>query len=931
MAKSSALLSELRGAVTYWFQSKRTPARTTTTTKTTAYQDDDNDVNVDDDDDEFQLLTQSICNILEHGFKQSALVGDALQRLIDDFEFLRVTEQMQHHRHHQQHLGDALHLTSRSAGDFLREWVTRCLHSRCLSQCLQSLVADKELLDCYYQRSVAFLCQSRYATALFVCLTAIQLNQYSLLSQLDTQLLTQQLQHRRTSSQPNFSISPRLHVVREEEGDEAKRKRALKSRRLQRPVAKFRRVKSLPQLDTHMLSSGQGWRGNRASQGSRTERQEEEAKRRRQTYSSPCARWLSPGADDRIAPNDLLPSTSACSRRSQLSSDSSQLSSSNDGYKSHTSSSNSSGSGSGSSITMTPTPPRIQLINCDEIEIWTDQGAAATPTTTTPTEIPQADKGRRPHAAKRGSPLNNFLTNLFGSPPIYTSWYRTGVGCDAKSMEVVNCAESVLDTFLPVNGKKLRTRRTQSLFEDAAVSMLDYTTPAAAAEMAALPPTTSSRPLDIVASSVGDGADVVGAGSNTTANSTSWSLSSESNSKLDNQSLAAFLQMSRYTHNNTDLEKENAHFRISEACITAIEHVKWTRQDARRTLPPNEASNAVMQSETLAQLPYAEQVNASDAIESHTAEAVGLQLISKFNDQQLPKLSELKWLVSEEDAPQQLLPMPKSPATDQQSGMTRGTKTWAPPRQQIIFTEHPAASRSELLTRQNYRCAGCGMRVSKQFVHHFRYCSYLGKYMCTGCHRQQISAIPAKILQAWDFRCYPVSVFAYRLIEQMYAFPLFHVPDLNAQLYGKHKALAIARRRRVQLQFIKEFIRACRFAVKEQSFFDAIPPHITNEPDIWSMSDFVDVQNNSMTRSIEELIALSEQHVQNCVLCTGRAFVCEYCDNAKLLYPWQRKVQRCLQCGACAHQSCWRARRESCQRCQRLNSRQQLEAAKSKS
>lgn len=32
------------------------------------------------------------------------------------------------------------------------------------------------------------------------------------------------------------------------------------------------------------------------------------------------------------------------------------------------------------------------------------------------------------------------------------------------------------------------------------------------------------------------------------------------------------------------------------------------------------------------------------------------------------------------------------------------------------------------------------------------------------------------------------------------------------------------------------------------------------------MCDFVDVHNSSMSRSIKEVIALSEQHVQNCVV-----------------------------------------------------------------
>lgn len=211
-------------------------------------------------------------------------------------------------------------------------------------------------------------------------------------------------------------------------------------------------------------------------------------------------------------------------------------------------------------------------------------------------------------------------------------------------------------------------------------------------------------------------------------------------------------------------------------------------------------------------MPYAEQIPGG-GMQNHSAEAVGLQLISRFSEQQLPRLGHLKWLVSEQEAPQQLLPLPTPKQDHEQASLTRGTSSWAPPRQQIIFTEHPSESRSKVLQKQNHRCAGCGMRVAKHLQQHFRYCTYLGKYLCTGCHRNQISAIPARILRSWDFRCYPVCSFAYRLIEQMYAFPLFHVPDLNSQLY-KHKELAKARKRRLQLQAVKGFIANCRFATR---------------------------------------------------------------------------------------------------------------------
>ncbi|XP_068157600.1 run domain Beclin-1-interacting and cysteine-rich domain-containing protein [Drosophila tropicalis] len=797
------LLTELRRVTNYWFQAKSQEC--------------------------FELLIQICTQILEHGLAEKNEEPDT-DHLINDFEFLLASQQ-------KVSTGPTLvHGKCQSRREFFHSWITRCLQARCLVECLQNLVADNELMECYYQRANAFLHQPGPSTTLFVCLLAIQLNQKNLLSQLER---NKQLRHRRTSSQPNFSISPRLKVVLEEEHQQPQ---AVQEQPPVRNQRFLRRLKSLPNL-LH-------------------DEEDQRAKcRRSQTFS--IAR-----TKDTI--DSIGPSTSAGSYQST----------------STTISTSSRASSSSSS------PTRIEIIDCDDIKIWTDQS------TTPHADIP-VESEKEAISLKHSSPLNNFLSNLFGSHNKYTTWFQRGLGED--NIQHQGAGDSVLDTFLPVNGRKLQMKQT--LFEG--VSMLHE----AAAAAAAPPPimltttTATSEPLDILGQP-----NLLHC---TESNSSSYCsmASGSNNSNMDEQSLATFLQFSQYAHNNTELEKENNHFRISEACIQAIEQMKWTKTSipSGHCMEPRASSSSYSN------------------IRQSSAEAVGLQLISRFNNQHLPKVGHLKWLVLDQDTPQQLLPMPKLSSCSGAS-LQRGTKTWAPPRQQIIFTEHPPLSRSELLQLQNYRCAGCGMHVERQYQHHFRYCTYLGKYLCTGCHRQQISAIPSKILQSWDFRCYPVSTFAYRLIEQMYSFPLFNVQDLNPQLYG-HSQLTLAFRRRVQLRAVKRFIEQCRFATREQTFFNVIPEHLTqNCVDLWSMCDLVDVRNGSMTRSIEELIELSEKHVYNCVLCTGRAFVCEHCRSNNLIYPWHRKIRQCGECGIYWHQSCWKLHKRihphvQCTRCSRWESK----------
>lgn len=67
---------------------------------------------------------------------------------------------------------------------------------------------------------------------------------------------------------------------------------------------------------------------------------------------------------------------------------------------------------------------------------------------------------------------------------------------------------------------------------------------------------------------------------------------------------------------------------------------------------------------------------------------------------------------------------------------------------------------------------------------------------------------------SWDFKSYPVSVFSYRLLDQMYTYPLFYVPDLNPALYINNKMLLSALKKRVHLRFVNDFVKTCRFAVR---------------------------------------------------------------------------------------------------------------------
>uniref|UniRef100_A0A3B3YVC6 RUN domain-containing protein n=1 Tax=Poecilia mexicana TaxID=48701 RepID=A0A3B3YVC6_9TELE len=452
-----------------------------------------------------------------------------------------------------------------------------------------------------------------------------------------------------------------------------------------------------------------------------------------------------------------------------------------------------------------------------------------------------------------------------------------------------------------------------------------------------------------------------------------------------------------------DLEKENAHFSISESLIAAIELMKYNmlrqeedgeeegdsdseiqqlkqkirlrRQQIRRSrLPPFTTSQHHFHStdsggsrrssqdsyQGLSDSGSAEEVEecelqdadikrsvsssgrsflSSESIspsflQSNSAESVAMGLLRQFEGMQLPAASELDWLVPEHDAPQKLLPIPDSLPISPDDGehadiyklriRVRGNLEWAPPRPQIIFNIHPAPKRKIIVAKQNYRCAGCGTKIDPDYIKRLRYCEYLGRYFCQCCHENAQAIVPGRVLRKWDFSKYYVSNFARDLLSKISGDPLFNPSDINNGLYKKIKSLESVRVLRVQLFHMKNLFKTCRLARGVLDQFDSVPGHLTEDLHLFSLNDLTAVRNGELAPRLKELLKLGTMHVAGCVLCQAKGFVCEFCNNDKdIIFPFQlSKCQRCEECHACYHQSCFRTGKD-CPRCRRLAERRE--------
>ncbi|NWI72838.1 RUBIC protein, partial [Dryoscopus gambensis] len=471
----------------------------------------------------------------------------------------------------------------------------------------------------------------------------------------------------------------------------------------------------------------------------------------------------------------------------------------------------------------------------------------------------------------------------------------------------------------------------------------------------------------------------------------------------EGQSLISYLSEQDFG-SCADLEKENAHFSISESLIAAIELMKCNmmsrqleeeeedsdkeiqelkqkirirRQQIRtRHLFPTcqeMGSDSLMATDSGSQFSSHGSMRLSDSgsaedveeyeiqdadikrnpdsgrksflssdsishsfLNSNSAEAVAMGLLKQFEGMQLPAASELEWLVPEHDAPQKLLPIPDSLPISPDDGehadiyklriRVRGNLEWAPPRPQIIFNVHQAPARKVAVAKQNYRCAGCGIRTDPDYIKRLRYCEYLGKYFCQCCHENAQTVIPSRILRKWDFSKYYVSNFSKDLLSKIWSDPLFNVQAINPALYQKVKALNQVRLLRIQLFHMKNMFKTCRLAKDLLDSFDTVPGHLTEDLHLYSLSDFSAIKKGDLMPRLIELLKAGSLHIDKCMLCQAKGFICEFCQNEDdIIFPFElNKCRTCEECKACYHKSCFKSTR--CPRCERLQARRELMA-----
>lgn len=491
-------------------------------------------------------------------------------------------------------------------------WIYENLESNQLSQKLKYLLSDMEhLSNCY--EITAFLRNEKFTESLFVCLTSLELNQVNLLSQIEQTLYCNKLNtinHRRSTSHPNFSFVNNVNIgkstiksipviettttstdrnfhlnevnksqcVNDKKSHKLKvnstimNKSSIKKKHIVN--LKLRPWNSLPDLTPDSILSVSSTFASLSSSSSST------VKRFRCNTISED----SPTSSSSLVQQQFLPLT--VENLEKINNNSSTAKTCNTEIKCITISNDNNNiqkvpsfsykqqfiQNSGDSININNYDLLLQptsLLKCDDIKIHFDRrhipntirndvneatnvNASALPEQQSLLSLDLNVENSSTSSDNNDSNTHNnnnnnvkqtaFLNNLLS--PFTKNNDKSSADMKYNTMFSTSAPADFVNTFLTIDGEKLQNRyRNSTVLETLNISPTNYNY-----------------------NNIGQ------------SGSPSQELSPLTMQMLPShgQSLTSYLQAAQFSHGNTDLERENAHFNVSEAMISAIEQIKWS-------------------------------------------------------------------------------------------------------------------------------------------------------------------------------------------------------------------------------------------------------------------------------------------------------------------------------------------------------------------
>ncbi|VDK74320.1 unnamed protein product [Litomosoides sigmodontis] len=243
----------------------------------------------------------------------------------------------------------------------------------------------------------------------------------------------------------------------------------------------------------------------------------------------------------------------------------------------------------------------------------------------------------------------------------------------------------------------------------------------------------------------------------------------------------------------------------------------------------------------------------------------------------------------------------------------------------ILFRPRTEICEERGLDFQQYKCAEChhSLKFDSATNSEPRLCDYNGHYYCPRCHWNDEWFIPARIVHNWDFSKYKVCRATKQLLVVIERRPVFNILKLNPSLVNYVDQLAKINKLRQNILLMKCYFICCKVARKQRILQNLKHrQHFVENSDMYSLLDLVDLYQGRLLPDIEGIIRIYTEHItKDCLICKGKGFICELCDDAAIIFPFFENVAICRNCLATFHQECFNRKSKHCPRCLRRKSR----------
>ncbi|XP_076086692.1 uncharacterized protein LOC143057290 isoform X4 [Mytilus galloprovincialis] len=225
------------------------------------------------------------------------------------------------------------------------------------------------------------------------------------------------------------------------------------------------------------------------------------------------------------------------------------------------------------------------------------------------------------------------------------------------------------------------------------------------------------------------------------------------------------------------------------------------------------------------------------------------------------------------------------------------------------------------LDAQNYQCKGCTRPVGLIYGKP-RVCTFDAGYYCFECHENDEYYIPAMLIHNWDFRKHPVAKCNYKFLQDAEDQTKIDISKVNPKLYEHVKEMEDLRVLRTQLYYLKTYLFTCKQSIADE-FRQTLWPreYMYENIHLYSLSDFLQVPSGTLLTSLRKVIKFAIKHVYDCRLCSQKGYICELCNQTKVIYPFEvESTIRCKQCKSVFHKTC-KIEGKQCPKCLRKQQR----------